>query len=242
MNSITLSVVLPAKDESASIGKLIAEIHHNLTEQVPFEIVLTDDGSQDDTAAVARQAAEQLGCPLRVIRHRDSCGQSTALHTAIRYARGELIATLDADGQNDPADIPALLERARAQGETHFCIAGYRKQRNDSAWKRLQSRIANRIRAALLGDGVPDTGCGLKLFPRETFLALPYFNHMHRYLPALVQRLGGQVLVQEVNHRERNAGVSKYSAWNRAWVGVIDILGVRWLQRRAKRPQIEFPQ
>jgi dolichol-phosphate mannosyltransferase len=239
MTNTQLSVVLPAKDEALCIGNLITEIHASLDGVVPFEIVITDDGSSDDTGAVARDTADQLGCALQLIRLRQSCGQSTAVHTGIRNAKGPMIATLDADGQNDPADIPAMLELARQQGESHFCIAGYRKKRKDTAWKRVQSKVANRVRAKLLGDGVPDTGCGLKLFPRDTFLAMPYFDHMHRYLPALTQRLGGVVLVHEVSHRERDAGVSKYTAWNRGWVGVVDILGVRWLQRRARFPQID---
>jgi dolichol-phosphate mannosyltransferase len=160
--------------------------------------------------------------------------------SAARQARGRYLITIDGDGQNDPADMPALLKVAReteAQGE-HFCIAGYRKNRQDTEWKKFQSRIANAVRQKILNDQVPDTGCGLKLIPRGTWLQLPYFDHMHRYLPALVLRLGGAIRVVPVNHRARQAGVSKYNAWNRLWVGLVDMAGVVWLTRRGKRPVI----
>jgi dolichol-phosphate mannosyltransferase len=175
---------------------------------------------------------------LRVVRHRRSAGQSAALATGIRAARGVWIATLDGDGQNDPADIPALHARAQAP-DAPALVAGWRARRRDTALKRFSSRLANGVRAALLGDSTPDTGCGLKVFRRETFLRLPAFNHMHRFLPALVQRDGGLVVNQRVNHRPRAAGTSKYGVMNRLFVGIVDLLGVMWLQRRPVRPEIE---
>ena len=229
-----ISVVIPAKDEQANIGPLMREICQALKGLTDFEILVVDDGSQDDTfGEVMRVAAEQQ-CDANAIRHQSSTGQSTAISTGVQHARGQYIVTLDADGQNDPADIPAMFALLPTISAPHFCIAGYRKNRKDTAWKRFQSRFANKVRDAMLNDGVPDTGCGLKLFPRETFLRLPYFDHMHRYIPALVRRMGGEILISEVNHRDRQEGVSKYTAWNRVWVGIVDIFGVMWLGRRAK--------
>ncbi|WP_338590999.1 glycosyltransferase family 2 protein [Shewanella khirikhana] len=234
-----ISVVIPAKDETGNIGNLVREIAAALQGEQTFEIVVVDDGSDDATGQEVLDAANECGCNARVVRHKNSTGQSTAVHTGVLNAKGDWIVTLDADGQNDPADIPAMIAVANKVTNPHFCIAGYRKNRKDTAWKRFQSRVANKVRDALLNDGVPDTGCGLKLFPRETFLRLPHFNHMHRYLPALIKRLGGEVHVSEVNHRDRQAGVSKYNAWNRAWVGIVDLMGVMWLIRRGKVAEVE---
>lgn len=240
--TVQVSVAIPAKNEQGNIGPLIKEIHAALVGRYQFEIVLTDDGSDDDTVNEALTTATQLGCALHVVSHVQSCGQSTALCSAVNYSQGEWIATLDADGQNDPADLPAMLEQAGKIDNPHFCIAGYRKNRKDTAWKRFQSRLANRVRQRLLHDGVPDSGCGLKVFPRATFRQLPYFDHMHRFLPALIRRIDGEIVVHEVNHRDRQMGVSKYNAWNRMWVGISDIRGVMWLIRRAKHPQIKTVQ
>lgn len=234
-----ISVVIPAKDETGNIGPLITEIHQALNDLVSFEVIVVDDGSTDGTAAEVVNTANALGCRAKAVIHKQSTGQSTAVWTGVRQATGEWIVTLDADGQNDPADIPAMLALAKDIRATDFCIAGYRKNRKDTAWKRFQSRFANRVRNAMLRDGVPDTGCGLKLFPRATFIKMPYFNHMHRYIPALVRRMGGEVQISVVNHRDRQEGVSKYTAWNRAWVGIVDILGVMWLIRRAKIAEIQ---
>ncbi|SHE45830.1 Glycosyltransferase involved in cell wall bisynthesis [Marinomonas polaris DSM 16579] len=233
-----LSVVLPAKNEQGNIGLLIKEIHKSLSPEYAFEVVLTDDGSDDGTAQVAIDTAKEIGCNLQVIYHANSCGQSTAVLSAVRHAKGEWIITSDADGQNDPNDYAKLIQQASLLSREHFCVAGYRKKRLDTAWVRFQSRVANNIRQKLLNDGVPDSGCGLKLFPKNTFLALPYFDHMHRFLPALIKRIDGEIVVCQVNHRDRNAGVSNYNAWNRAWVGIIDIVGVIWLNKRAKYPVI----
>lgn len=239
-HALEVSVLIPAKDEAGNIGSLVAEIVAALQPVCRFEIVLVDDGSSDDTGQVFLSRCQALGAPAQMLRHERSCGQSTALTTAARHARARYLVTIDGDGQNDPADMPALLKAAReteAQGE-HFCIAGYRKNRQDTEWKKFQSRIANAVRQKILRDQVPDTGCGLKLIPRATWLQLPYFDHMHRYLPALVLRLGGAIRVVPVNHRVRQAGVSKYNAWNRLWVGLVDMAGVVWLTRRGKRPVI----
>ncbi|TVL14899.1 dolichol-phosphate mannosyltransferase [Shewanella xiamenensis] len=229
-----ISVVIPAKDEVGNIGPLMEEICQALQGMTEFEILVVDDGSQDDTFGEVIDTAELMQCNAKAIRHERSTGQSTAIFTGVLHARGKYIVTLDADGQNDPADIPAMLTQLPQIHAEHFCIAGYRKNRKDTVWKRFQSRFANKVRDALLQDGVPDTGCGLKLFPRETFLRMPYFDHMHRYIPALVRRMGGEVFISVVNHRDRQVGVSKYTAWNRVWVGIVDIMGVMWLGRRSK--------
>ena len=229
-----LSVVIPVKNEAENIAPLVAEIHLALDPLVGFEIVYVDDGSTDDT--VARIRALQARDPaLRLIRHEQSCGQSTAVRTGVKAAQGRWVATLDGDGQNDPADIPALW-RLASGGGTAQLYAGWRAKRKDAAVKRISSRLANGIRSWLLGDATPDTGCGLKLFERAVFLELPYFDHMHRFLPALVLRAGGQVVSVKVNHRPRERGKSNYGTFDRLWVGISDIIGVAWLQRRAKRP------
>lgn len=183
----SVSIVIPAKDEAGNIASLFREIHAVLHHYHDFEIVLVDDGSEDQTLETARTAAATLGCPFQGIRHRTSIGQSGALRSGIDAARFPWIITMDGDGQNDPADIPLLLQQAATVNKADFCIAGYRKDRRDTAWKRFQSRLANRVRNAILRDGVPDTGCGLKLFPKATFTKLPWFDHIHRFLPALIR-------------------------------------------------------
>ena len=175
-----------------------------------------------------------------MVTHRKACGQSTAVRTGVKSARAPVIATLDGDGQNDPADIPALLEAlAGAAPDTRLrMVAGYRKRRRDTWIKRISSRVANAVRSRLLGDATPDTGCGLKVFYRDTFLELPYFDHMHRFLPALVQRAGWEVTSVEVNHRHRERGSSKYGTLDRLVAGIDDLLGVMWLKRRSRVPEI----
>lgn len=215
----------------------MSEIIQHTPKGVAFEIIYVDDGSSDGTLSEIRELAGELPVRLRVVKHEKSMGQSTAIMTGVRYARNEWIITLDADGQNDPADIPRFIDVAAQQPVgADFCVAGYRKNRKDTAWKRFQSRIANRVRQRLLHDETPDTGCGLKLIPRRTFLSLPYFDHMHRFLPALVKRLEGRVLVVEVNHRDRHCGISNYTMLSRLGVGIVDLFGVIWLLRRAKCP------
>jgi dolichol-phosphate mannosyltransferase len=231
-----LSVVVPVKNEAENILPLVAEIDAALSAPaIGHEIVYVDDGSDDDTAAQLAAARARFAA-LRVLRHSESCGQSAAIATGVRAARAPWIATLDGDGQNDPADIPALLAAARAAGEA-VMVAGQRVKRRDTRLKRLSSRFANGLRNALLKDGVADTGCGLKVFTRDDFLALPYFDHMHRFLPALIQRAGRRVILMPVNHRPRTRGVSKYGVMNRLFVGITDMLGVMWLQRRHRRPR-----
>jgi dolichol-phosphate mannosyltransferase len=232
---VELSVVIPAKNEEDNVIPLIAEIHSALDGVADYEIVYVDDGSSDNTYANFMSLIEDGQHTLRVVRLKNSVGQSTAIMEGIYAARGALIATMDADGQNDPADIPRLLDAARQLPLiSDFCITGFRINRRDTRWKRFQSRIANGVRQKLLNDGTPDTGCGLKIVPRDTFLKLPYFDHIHRFIPALVRRINGTVVVLEVNHRERQAGVSKYNMLGRLGVGIVDLLGVIWLQHRVK--------
>jgi dolichol-phosphate mannosyltransferase len=238
-----LSVVVPVRNEGPNILTLIAEIRAALAGQ-DFEIVYVDDGSDDDTPARLAEAATTEK-KLVSRRHRTSCGQSAAIITGVRAARGAWIATLDGDGQNDPADIFFLFTHAltaEASGKNPVLIAGHRTQRRDGTMKRLTSRLANAVRAWLLRDATPDTGCGLKLFRREAFLALPRFDHMHRFLPALFLRAGGQVVSVPVNHRPRLHGRSNYGTLDRLFVGIFDLIGVAWLQRRVCRPAIEPPE
>lgn len=237
-----ISVVVPVHNEAANVLPLLREIESALTGVVPFEAVFVDDCSSDDTPRVLRDFAASHPW-LVVVLHRNNCGQSTAVRTGVREASAAAIATLDGDGQNDPADIPALLRRWREVRQTDprrpVLIAGWRSKRQDTWVRRMSSRIANGVRSRLLGDSTPDTGCGLKVFGRADFLALPYFDHMHRFLPALVRRAGGQVESVHVAHRPREHGQSHYGIHNRLWVGLVDMLGVIWLQRRARVPQIE---
>ncbi|MCE5234161.1 MAG: glycosyltransferase family 2 protein [Mizugakiibacter sp.] len=233
-----LSVVVPVFNERDNIPPLLAEIAAALRGRADFEIVYVDDCSKDDSLAVL--AAEQAKYPeLRVLRHATQSGQSTAVWNGVRAARGAWIATLDGDGQNDPADIPRLLDaRGRAAPEVKL-FAGWRTTRRDTFNKRISSKVANAVRSRMLRDATPDTGCGLKLFERETFLLLPYFDHMHRYLPALVKRAGFRSESVPVNHRPRTRGTSKYGMLDRLWVGLADLRGVAWLMRRAKVTRVE---
>ncbi|GGB74877.1 glycosyltransferase family 2 protein [Shewanella inventionis] len=230
-----LSIVIPAKNEQQNVKPLVNEIVAALRDVATFEILYIDDGSDDGTYAEAMDMQTETTPEMRPYKHSFSVGQSGAVRTGVSKAVGDLIVTLDADGQNNPADIPLLLEQAlKLPQGSDFCVAGYRKQRKDTRWKRFQSRIANGVRRKLLGDDTPDTGCGLKIFPRKTFLALPYFDHIHRFLPALVKRIGGTIVVVEVSHRDRQFGESKYNMLGRLGVGLVDMLGVIWLQRRYK--------
>lgn len=233
-----LSVVVPVHDERGNILALIDEIVAALLGRADFEIVCVDDASADDSLAVLRTAMAEYP-QLRVLRHVARSGQSAALRNGVKAARGAWIATLDGDGQNDPADIPKMLDlRAHAAPEVKL-FAGWRVTRRDSASKRLGSRFANVLRRRLLHDATPDTGCGTKLFEREAFLDLPWFDHMHRYLPALMLRAGWKVESVPVNHRARGGGRSKYTNWGRALVGIADLRGVAWLIRRASRSAVE---
>lgn len=233
-----LSVVIPVRNEAPNLAPLVAEIRRALDGRLDYEIVYVDDGSRDETAAeLARLAA---GFPrLRFLRHRESCGQSAAIRSGVKAAQAAWITTLDGDGQNDPADIPGLWEIARAaSAEPPLLVAGERTKRRDTWSKRAASRAANAVRRAMLGDRTPDTGCGLKIFPRALFLDLPGFDHMHRFLPALVIRQGGKVVSVPVNHRPRARGRSNYGLFDRLWIGIVDLFGVMWLMRRARNPVI----
>lgn len=230
------SVVIPVRNEAHNIPPLIAELKTVMTAHQPYEIVIVDDGSDDATPEVLGDQAR--ACPeLRVIRHRSGAGQSAAITTGVNEARAGIIITLDGDGQNDPADIPALLDRFReADDPDSLLVTGQRQKRRDSLLKRASSRVANAVRGTLLGDRTPDIGCGLKVFSRPAYLAMPGFDHMHRFLPALMLRQGGRVLSVPVNHRPREHGATKYGVFDRLWVGLVDLLGVMWLQRRAGTP------
>lgn len=231
-----ISIIVPVYNEADNIISLIDEIVAAMNQAEAYEIIYVDDGSNDDTAVVLKQAQQNVRA-LRVIRHQQSCGQSTAVYTGIKAANYPCIATLDGDGQNDPADIPRMYQVLMQQREITrnlAMVAGWRNKRHDSAWRLFSSKVANAVRSTLLGDNTPDTGCGLKVFLRDEFLKLPYFDHMHRFLPALILRAGGQVISEPVSHRARAHGYSKYGTLDRLWVGITDILGVIWLQKRAK--------
>jgi dolichol-phosphate mannosyltransferase len=231
-----LSVVIPVKNEAGNIAPLVGEIEAALARLASYEILVVDDGS-DDAGAAEITALQGTRPHLRLLRHTRSCGQSAALRSGIKAARGRWIATLDGDGQNDPADIPLLWRIAgECPAEPPLLVAGQRARRRDSWSKRQASRLANAVRRRLLHDDTADTGCGLKLFPRDLFLDLPYFDHMHRFLPALVLRAGGAVRSVPVNHRPRRRGVSKYGNFDRLLVGIVDLAGVLWLIRRASSP------
>ena len=233
-NAPAVSVVVPVRNEAGNIAPLVAEIAAALADDWTFEVVYVDDGSSDGTAAELSRLMGQYPW-LRRMRHKLSCGQSAAVRTGVGAARGALCVTLDGDGQNDPIFIPALL-RALEQGRPRVAlVAGQRVKRKASAFKRLQSRIANAARSAVLRDGTRDTGCGLKAFRRDVFLSLPYFDGLHRFLPALVRREGYVVGYVDVIDRPRGAGVSIYGMWDRLWVGILDLFGVWWLIRRRKR-------
>ena len=233
-----LSVVVPVHNEEDNVAPLVGEILAALRGRVDFEIVYVDDASRDATLARLRDL--QATTPeLRVVRHLANAGQSTAVRNGVKAARAPWIATLDGDGQNDPADIPTLLAKRDASPTEVKLFAGWRVNRQDSGSKRWASKFANAIRARLLRDATPDTGCGIKLFARDAFLDLPYFDHMHRYLPALMQRAGWQTVSVPVNHRHRTAGVSKYNNLGRALVGIKDLFGVSWLIQRSRRTAVE---
>ena len=235
-----LSVVVPVKDEEENIAPLIKEICSVLDGLLEYEIVYVDDGSSDKTWERLVALSAKLS-HLKIVRHRKSCGQSIAIHTGVKAARAPLVATLDGDGQNDPADIPRLLEVFNSSDSPVGLqlVIGHRRKRQDRWLKRISGRVANKVRGYLLKDRTPDTGCGLKLFPRHTFLRLPFFDHMHRFLPALILRNGGAVRSVPVNHRPRKHGQSHYGIWDRLWVGLVDLLGVMWLQRRRKTAEVE---
>lgn len=245
--SLALSVVVPVHNESENIAPLLEEIAAALTGVIEHEVIVVDDASEDGTRSVLEeQLAARPG--LRVLRRMERRGQSAAVALGVRHARAPWVATLDGDGQNDPADLVTLLRaRDEAGGDGVMLFNGHRVDRRDTALKRVSSKIANGVRSRMLRDNTPDTGCGLKLFRRESFLIVPQFDHMHRFLPALFQRSGFGVRSVPVSHRPRERGVSKYGLHNRLWVGIVDMIGVAWLQRRpiegpwAERERIADP-
>ena len=232
--SVDFSVVVPVCNEAENVEPLAREIDAALSNRA-YEMIFVDDGSTDETAAILKKLKSSLPA-LRVLSHSFRSGQSAAVASGVRAARAPWVATLDGDGQNDPADIPKLIAaRDSSEGRGVQLFMGNRKaSRKDTAFRKLQSSIANGVRSSLLGDGTPDTGCGIKLFSRDVFMDLPRFDHMHRFLPALFQRHGARVISVPVSHRPRTRGTSKYGMLNRLWVGIVDIGGVMWLRRRYK--------
>jgi dolichol-phosphate mannosyltransferase len=232
-----LSVVVPMRNEAENAGPLIEEIERACATLAPFEVICVDDGSGDATAE--RLAGLCATRPyLRVFRHAESCGQSAAVRSGVRAARALIVATLDGDGQNDPAFIPHLVNALEGGGDATGLVAGQRRGRKDTGFKKLQSRIANEVRGRILGDGTRDTGCGLKAFRRDVFLAMPYFDGLHRFLPALMRREGYRVALVDVVDRPRRSGRSNYGLFDRLWVGILDLAGVWWLIRRRRRVPI----
>lgn len=229
-----VSVVVPVLNEAENVEPLVTEIRAALSPVCAYEIIYVDDGSTDETPSVLARLKAAIP-ELRVIRHDRRSGQSAGLRTGVWAARGRLIATLDGDGQNDPADIPKLLAAYEAMDRSapYRMVTGHRANRRDTWSKRRASRIANFIRRSLLGDDNPDTGCSLKLYERALYLRMPYFDHMHRFLPALARRENCAVAVVPVNHRHRQHGRSKYGNLDRLLVGIPDLLGVMWLMRRS---------
>ena len=237
-NDPAVCVVVPVRNEAGNIEPLVKEIAQALAGQWPFEVVYVNDGSNDGTEAELKRLMTQYPW-LRRVRHKQSCGQSAAVRSGVAAARAPLIVTLDGDGQNDPAFIPALLRVLETGAPRVGLVAGQRVKRKSGGFKKFQSRIANAVRGAVLRDGTRDTGCGLKAFRRDVFLSLPYFDGLHRFLPALVKREGYAIGYVDVVDRPRGAGVSNYGMWDRLWVGILDLAGVWWLVRRKKRvPEI----
>jgi dolichol-phosphate mannosyltransferase len=233
-----LSVVVPVKDEVENAVPLLNEICAALRGKIAFEVLFIDDGSKDATVQTLK-AAQAQSPELRVLRHSSNAGQSRAVRSGVIAARGKLIATLDGDGQNDPADIPNLIAmwREKSTGTPALgLVAGQRRKREDSIVKKISSRVGNGVRQWLLNDGTRDTGCGLKLFSRDAFLSLPYFDHLHRFMPALMLREGYRIAHVDVHHRPRTRGTSKYGVFDRLMVSLSDLAGVRWLRRRARNP------
>jgi glycosyltransferase involved in cell wall biosynthesis len=233
-----VSVVVPVRNEAGNVGPLTHEIAATLSGRWSFELIFVNDGSTDVTeSAIAALKSERPW--LRQIKHVASCGQSAAVRSGVIAARAPLVVTLDGDGQNDPSFIPALLHAFGHGGANVGLVAGQRVGRRSGAWKKVQSRIANTVRGAILRDGTRDSGCGLKAFRRDAFLALPYFDALHRFLPALFRRDGYAIAYVDVIDRPRHSGKSNYGLWDRLWVGILDLAGVWWLVRRRRRvPQV----
>ena len=228
-----VSVVVPVRNEAENVGPLIAEIVAALDRRWNYEIIYVNDGSTDATSERLAAAMKQHA-NLRQLRHAVSSGQSAAVRSGVRAARGTIVATLDGDGQNNPVFLPDLIAAIENGGGRIGLAAGQRVGRKDTGFKKMQSRVANGVRNAILRDGTRDTGCGLKAFPREVFLAMPYFDGLHRFLPALVRREGYEIAYVDVIDRPRHSGVSNYGFFDRLWIGIMDLFGVWWLIRRKK--------
>jgi glycosyltransferase involved in cell wall biosynthesis len=231
----TVSIIVPVRNEARNIAPLVSEIAGHMGNGTTFELIYVDDGSTDASQSELTQLMASRPW-LRQIKHQVSCGQSAAINTGVRHARAPIVVTLDGDGQNDPAFIPELIKRLSAPGVG--LVAGQRVGRKASAFKKLQSIIGNGVRKSILRDGTRDTGCGLKAFRRDLFLAFPYFDGVHRYLPALARREGYEIAYVDVVDRPRHAGRSNYGMWDRLWVGILDVAGVWWLIRRRRLPQV----
>jgi dolichol-phosphate mannosyltransferase len=230
---VAVSIVVPVRNEAGNVAPLIAEIAAALDGRWVYEIIYVDDGSTDATAERLAEIMKQRG-NLRQIRHATSSGQSSAVRSGVRASRGAIVATLDGDGQNNPQFLPDLIAAIENGGDRVGLAAGQRVGRKDSGFKKIQSRIANGVRSGILRDGTRDTGCGLKAFRREIFLMMPYFDGLHRFLPALMRREGYEIAYVDVIDRPRRSGVSNYGFFDRLWIGIMDIAGVWWLIRRKK--------
>jgi dolichol-phosphate mannosyltransferase len=230
---VAISIVVPVRNEAENIAPLIEEIATAIDGRWVYEIIYVNDGSTDATAdrlaAIMKRRSN-----LRQLRHATSSGQSAAVRRGVRAARGANVATLDGDGQNNPAFLPDLIAALESGGERVGLAAGQRVGRKDTGFKKWQSRVANGIRSSILRDGTRDTGCGLKAFRREVFLMLPYFDGLHRFLPALMRREGYEIAYVEVIDRPRRSGLSNYGFFDRLWIGILDLFGVWWLIRRKK--------
>jgi dolichol-phosphate mannosyltransferase len=230
--AVAVSIIVPVRNEADNISPLISEIAAALGGRWVYEIIYVNDGSTDATGARLAAEMKQRG-NLRQILHAKSTGQSAAVRSGVRAARGRIVATLDGDGQNNPAFLPELIS-AIEKNDRAGLAAGQRVGRKDTGFKKIQSRIANGVRNAILRDGTRDTGCGMKAFPREVFLSMPYFDGLHRFLPALVRREGYEIAYVDVIDRPRHSGVSNYGFFDRLWIGIMDLAGVWWLIRRKK--------
>ena len=237
--AVHISVVVPVRNEQDNIEPLLLEIEAALAELTPFEVIYVNDGSTDRTESVL-DTLRQTRSHVRQLKHEQSCGQSAAVRSGVRAAKAGIIVTLDGDGQNDPAFIPQMAALLLATGESCGLVQGQRLGRKDTGFKKFQSRVANGVRSWALRDGTRDTGCGLKCFRREAYLALPYFDALHRFMPALMRREGYELAYVDVTDRPRHAGVSNYGFFDRLWVGIVDLCGVRWLiSRRKKVPLVQ---
>ncbi len=237
-NKPTLSLIIPMHNEAENAAPLVREIREALSPYFEYEVILVDDGSTDATPTILEGLAK-VDPSVRFILHESNYGQSASVCSGVHAAKHQVIATLDGDGQNPPSEIKKLFDAAQAQEKSldHYLIAGHRVKRKDTWIKRISSRIANAARKMLLRDDCPDSGCGLKLFDKKTFLSLPHFNHMHRFLPALFKSLGAEIINVPIKHRTRRSGVSKYGTWDRFLAGLGDLLGVAWLVRRHCQPR-----